>query len=880
MEEIEYKLKKKNSPISIVNLVEFKLLKSKCEDEDSILSITACQGLVTLVETGVLGVLPTLSGFIAALSTARNFTGIIPAIGSLLILDLKFRLSNNEVYKCPFTLRSPQHPFITILKQKKEVWLDVFNQIQFMCQHKEDIVANNSVELLRPVLLFILCDPCQTRDLPLTCCRQTWALVLHLLQYPQFKEFIIDAQSWVQVELDNSVMDNSWMLLDLAHASINKGDLELCSSLAPFVASAIHRLTTLGHDTRCWLSLLTTLTERNPESAVILEQKSSNVIAAKMLACSALQWLLYPSHTTAESLGVASSLLTAIDNTTSWGNHTARLCTNKVFAQLRSMDERVDFSIEMCKLVETWQNNPSSLLPYLSRISSSPPSFLEKLRLFLSAIFVDNFNTNEVKEKSLQLLLLLVRRNNELATSIVTLILYKLASEHQPHIQLELLRGLTAMAVQKENIALVVHSLESVRLKSSLKTLSVDLYLRLWKVECRCYPYLQKLLLEPASNERNDQTWEFEVARAVAISDICKTRPELYGEELVILLSQILNNCGDTWGSLPSSIALQGITSLCKAGIADIASTWRALAPKLSRDKRTAVVVSLCEFFAAIPSLHTPSIDYEKLVIEASTKLWMYVSTSNQLEVITAALRALSKFNLENLSLKSLPECYRQKLKLPSSYAKTPVDAARRPEDVLPYIPGECWIQLLQNIKPEALDAAGDMLTCWIKVELTVYHSGMYQITGRGEPANYNHLHDRSICQAVTNYLCNQTQGISQDVTRQCFRIISQSFTKPLPPLNWSFLQKFLDKSSEIRMHCLVVAARQAKISPSARRFMEGFLGSFNPSMDNKMDIVNLFAHLSDLCVGVPPNHLKPFTEKCLCFALENSAILEGKKLV
>nr|CAD7568632.1 unnamed protein product [Timema californicum] len=867
MEEIEYKLKKKNSPISIVNaisklidtiqikadsghvteLVEFKLLKSKCEDEDSILSITACQGLVTLVETGVLGVLPTLSGFIAALSTARNFTGIIPAIGSLLILDLKFRLSNNEVYKCPFTLRSPQHPFITILKQKKEVWLDVFNQIQFMCQHKEDIVANNSVELLRPVLLFILCDPCQTRDLPLTCCRQTWALVLHLLQYPQFKEFIIDAQSWVQVELDNSVMDNSWMLLDLAHASIDKGDLELCSSLAlaPFVASAIHRLTTLGHDTRCWLSLLTTLTERNPESAscvlmlladtvtncpaiylkdllntcaVILEQKSSNVIAAKMLACSALQWLLYPSHTTAESLGVASSLLTAIDNTTSWGNHTARLCTNKVFAQLRSMDERVDFSIEMCKLVETWQNNPSSLLPYLSRISSSPPSFLEKLRLFLSAIFVDNFNTNEVKEKSLQLLLLLVRRNNELATSIVTLILYKLASEHQPHIQLELLRGLTAMAVQKENIALVVHSLESVRLKSSLKTLSVDLYLRLWKVECRCYPYLQKLLLEPASNERNDQTWEFEVARAVAISDICKTRPELYGEELVILLSQILNNCGDTWGSLPSSIALQGITSLCKAGIADIASTWRALAPKLSRDKRTAVVVSLCEFFAAIPSLHTPSIDYEKLVIEASTKLWMYVSTSNQLEVITAALR--------------------QKLKLPSSYAKTPVDAARRPEDVLPYIPGECWIQLLHQYTglsmmgrarfiSQSYVSAGysfyiDMLTCWIKVELTVYHSGMYQITGRGEPANYNHLHDRSICQAVTNYLCNQTQGISQDVTRQCFRIISQSFTKPLPPLNWSFLQKFLDKSSEIRMHCLVVAARQAKISPSARRFIGG----------------------------------------------------------
>jgi len=44
---------------------------------------------------------------------------------------------------------------------------------------------------------------------------------------------------------------------------------------------------------------------------------------------------------------------------------------------------------------------------------------------------------------------------------------------------------------------------------------------------------------------------------------------------------------------------------------------------------------------------------------------------------------------MEKLNLKTLPECYRQGLKLPSSYTKTPVDAARKPEDVLPYIPGK-----------------------------------------------------------------------------------------------------------------------------------------------------------------------------------------------
>lgn len=45
------------------------------------------------------------------------------------------------------------------------------------------------------------------------------------------------------------------------------------------------------------------------------------------------------------------------------------------------------------------------------------------------------------------------------------------------------------------------------------------------------------------------------------------------------------------------------------------------------------------------------------------------------------------------MSVKTLPECYRQKLKLPASYSKTPIDAARKPEDVLTYIPGN-----IQNI--------------------------------------------------------------------------------------------------------------------------------------------------------------------------------------
>jgi len=52
-------------------LPELVLLKLKCEDADPIVSITACQGVVTLVEVGILGVIPAFSVFIATLPTVR-----------------------------------------------------------------------------------------------------------------------------------------------------------------------------------------------------------------------------------------------------------------------------------------------------------------------------------------------------------------------------------------------------------------------------------------------------------------------------------------------------------------------------------------------------------------------------------------------------------------------------------------------------------------------------------------------------------------------------------------------------------------------------------------------------------------------------------------
>jgi hypothetical protein len=144
---------------------------------------------------------------------------------------------------------------------------------------------------------------------------------------------------------------------------------------------------------------------------------------------------------------------------------------------------------------------------------------------------------------------------------------------------------------------------------------------------------------------------------------------------------------------------------------------------------------------------------------------------------------------------------------------------------------------MLQNLMPGALDAAGDMLAEWLSAELTLFRSGINRTAAaRGEPPNYSFLHHRSICRGIIGYLQKSSQGIPGPseilVTRQCLRILSHNFPRNLPPLNWTFLQEFLQEP-DLHHYTLTIATTQAPSSDSARGVIEKYLNSFVPNTEN-----------------------------------------------
>jgi hypothetical protein len=58
------------------------------------------------------------------------------------------------------------------------------------------------------------------------------------------------------------------------------------------------------------------------------------------------------------------------------------------------------------------------------------------------------------------------------------------------------------------------------------------------------------------------------------------------------------------------------------------------------------VVFSLCNFFGRALSMQCSGQEYDQLVSQVVTKLWTYVSTNTDVEVISAALKYVSTLSL------------------------------------------------------------------------------------------------------------------------------------------------------------------------------------------------------------------------------------------
>lgn len=595
----------------------------------------------------------------------------------------------------------------------------------------------------------------------------------------------------------------------------------------------------------------------------------SNVVLYTLVA-SILKWMAYPSVLCSEALDVAKDLMKKIFAKAKNTNNDDTSFASKIFETFTHFDFYIQFCIDIVHCLSTWNTN--DILIWLKNMSRVPLDLKDKCKLLLSGLFLQT-NDPHITQLSSNILLEISRATKSFESHLLSLVLHKLTKSRSSTESKSLLLIIPELVSMKENISIVTHTLDTLlNGDKQLKYFAIELYLKTLKKEPRCYRFVSAAVIRLI---KSDNSWFSDATCARAIKYICENHPE-HGETLVPLLSQILNRSTSANGGTASALALKSISALCKASVTDICSTWKVLAPKMEKEKRTVVLESLCELFGDIMIYHQSGYaeEYDKLINDIISILWKH-ATCNDMRIIKAALRALTFYHLENISLKALPAEFRHDLKLPAAYAKTPIDTAGNPEDVLPYIPATCWIQMLQKINKAALSAAGDLLISFITEEVNNFRSGIY-FWPQGEPHNFKYLPEKSVIRAVGEYLrrCNKSDSNNYRIITECLRIFAYRYPKPLPNVNWAFLEDFINISPEAKGYTLSIVCRHATISASAKSFVENYLLTYKDTTDS--DLISkinehcvLYTNLEDLCQSVQPHNIKPFLETTLEHTIE-----------
>ncbi|XP_012536229.1 focadhesin isoform X2 [Monomorium pharaonis] len=815
-----------------------------------------------------------------------NYQAITVAVSQLLILDWRSHNKCNE-----YTLEVPtQHPFIAILTQEKLSWRSILNQIKIIMHHHDQHIMEQSVELLRPVFIHILCNP--SMDLCESCKRETWQLIIKSSNTMDLRMEIL---LWLCTNRADTCADANCRLLELVDLALLKKDKEFCSALVLLIASVTIQLLEYGHEPMqnfctildlfeyCYnyigdimIALMAEIILICPAvyllnaiqiCTIIVDKMSCHLTLLNTLAAALLKWLAYPSLLCSDALAMAKELLIKImlQKKTDSGNGTV---SNKMLLVFSYSNRYIQFYMELIRSLYSMRNET---LSWLENLSLVPIDLRYMCKLVLCGIFLRS-DEPLVVQKVCHILVQIAREINSFASHVMSLLLHKLTKTRDNATLKYLLLTVPEFAMTKDNLPIVIHTLDTL-LNSGrpLKYFAIQLYTKALKREARCYRFISTALMD---SMEKDHSWHSDVTCAQAIKYICDNRPE-HGEELVPLLSQILNRCVDQNGGAASALAIDGISALCKFAVIGVYSTWQVLAPKMRKEKRTVVLESLCEFFANVPSYpYRSSEDYDNFIVEIVTLLWSY-TICDDTKVARAAFNALRSYQVELIPLSALPPVFLSDIK------KTNNEGTKS-EGILQYIPGICWIQMLKNVNKNVLSAAGDLLIFYIKNELNSFRQRIY-IWPQGEPQNFKYLPERSVIRAVGEYL-RRGDSTNQIVMVECLRIFAYKHEKPLPNINWDFLKETMKISEEAKEYSLSITSRHCQISLSAKLLTENFLFKYSCVseagrllLDEKQLV--FYSNLEELCQAIPPNKLKEFLETSLCYAIDSILMKNGKSV-
>uniref|UniRef100_A0A0P4VWJ2 Uncharacterized protein n=1 Tax=Scylla olivacea TaxID=85551 RepID=A0A0P4VWJ2_SCYOL len=869
----------------------------------------ALEALMSLVRINRLPAPATLQNFLADVTSAKCPSTLLQGVTEVVLLLSTMEGNDN---KCPFTgpPTGPTHPFVTLLTKRADLAPALLEEAAHLLRHPDQRVREGSASQLRPLLLHTFC----LTESTLWIARPLLNLLTSAQTHHSLVPLLCRVATLIRDTSREHVERKVMVLTSLAELAMRENLTRLQSAVLPcllmvFPLALKHGLgsRTLERDVRllgsrlgrgcdvtvCALAEVLPYTSGRLQisllqlGATLLSHKDGNPLIGARLLPSLLQVLSAPCTAVPGLTTAAAALISLVQATPAQASANTQLAGNEHWEMLCCIHPSLVSFLPALEFSDRLVKDPQLASDWLTKLASSVNQISSFYYTIVTSVFLYQGSTPQSVQQATKVLEKEVMKQKCLGLEVFPMVLYRLGREPDPTTRLTILYTLPSLAVNKLCVGQVLKTLLALWSSSSLRPLVLRLVHDLWRVEPRTYSYLSRLL-----QDKSIDTTELQIARAFVVTSVCKAKPNQHGEELLPMLSGFLNECQGEQGTAQTLIALDGIHHLCASQVIDLRTTWRVIAPKLVRDKRPGITEKLCALLALIPALKVESAEYQKFTSDCITILWNWVASHRTLSVVKAAYEALEKFPYDSYTLKMLPQYAREGHQLPASKAATPFEAARKPEDVLDYVPGLGWIKLITGCPESHLEFVESFTKSLVAREVAALPKGIYltavqeakrkgvkSASGQPEPPSYSFFKDHSTLKALVSFLidcpllmerCDDPRR-KERLLRSCVIImeaLGQSLSRPYPVVNWSFLEKVLSSAyalanyewtKRIRHSIFQITSRQCNKSGSASTIISQWLIPGSGSGLTKEDELVLFSLLEHIGRGLPPTVLQPF---------------------
>uniref|UniRef100_A0A8C5U1L2 Focadhesin n=1 Tax=Malurus cyaneus samueli TaxID=2593467 RepID=A0A8C5U1L2_9PASS len=676
------------------------LLWEKCCSENVALRTACCEGLVALVVERHAELDYVLHGALNLIPSARNVHGLVKAICKLIqIQAIQLGKDGDESVWRLYGIRSTPHPLITVLENRPDCWPVLLQQITLFFHQCPEREERSCIGIMASFLRYLYCEPSQLREYA----ELRMGLLKILLQPhgPKHRE----APSLLECEILQLLCDlipylQLKDLLQVTEALFFMQELFL--SLLRYPVFWKVQLSQLSLQLLCFCEVCLNVTGECSSLISLIEDNFEYKCAFLFFSTLPLFFLnLDVSETTRQQLAV---------------NLLGILKEEGVKDKQESVSCKLLFPItsSYSSLYTTWKimelmKEKSAVTKWLSSVKSLlPVSTQVPAHVFLLLAYLLIEENGDGLRDVLQATTEIAKADCSQVPNLIPVLIFKLGRPLEPALYRDILYTLPTLGVHKVCVSQILRAIHMLGSTPKLRATASRLMTSLWERQDRIYPELQKFLAMsdmPSVSVDKDAQWEKLIAKAACIRDIC--RPYQHGADMLAAISQVLNECTKPDQASPAAIVLQGLRALCEAEVVCIRSTWNALSPKLSCDRRPLILKALNELFSLVPSLTVNTKEFEDTLVAIS------------------AYKSLSSFGSEEHTILHLPE-------------KIDMNEDEEDQEANLFVPGSSYIKLLSLTPAAVLEAFEEFATSLVKQEMTnmpraVYHTALRGGTTRSD---------------------------------------------------------------------------------------------------------------------------------------------------